>query len=74
VLPNTTHAAALEIAFRISEVVREGAAREAAYPGITIGVATTPADGDQAASLLEAADARLYAQKKHRRATGDAAR
>ena len=72
VLPNTTYAAALEIAARIAEVVREGAAREAAYPGVTIGVATTPEDGDRAASLLEAADARLYAQKKHRRATGDA--
>jgi len=72
VLPNTSHASALEIACRISEVVREGAAREAAYPEITIGVATAPADGEQAASLLEAADARLYAQKKHRRTMGDA--
>lgn len=72
VLPNTSHASALDIAGRISEVVREGAAREAAYPEITIGVATAPADGGQAASLLEAADARLYAQKKHRRTTGDA--
>lgn len=67
VLPNTSHAAALEIARRISELVREGAVREAAYPGITIGVATTPEDGDRAAVLLEAADGRLYAQKKHRR-------
>jgi diguanylate cyclase (GGDEF)-like protein len=72
VLPNTSHASALEIAGRIGEVVREGAAREAAYPGITIGVATAPTDGDQAASLLEAADARLYAQKKHHRTTDDA--
>lgn len=72
VLPDTNHAGALEIAHRISEVVREGAAREAAYPGITIGVATAPADGDRAASLLEAADARLYAQKKHRRTAGEA--
>jgi diguanylate cyclase (GGDEF)-like protein len=67
VLPNTSHAAALEIARRISDLVREGAVREAAYPGITIGVATTPEDGDRAAVLLEAADGRLYAQKKHRR-------
>jgi diguanylate cyclase (GGDEF)-like protein len=74
VLPNTSHAGALDIARRISEVVGEGAAREAAYPGITIGVATAPEDGAQAASLLEAADARLYAQKKHRRTTGDADR
>ncbi|MFK2905282.1 diguanylate cyclase [Dyella ginsengisoli] len=57
---------------RISQLVREGAAREAAYPEITIGVATAPEDGDQAASLLEAADARLYMQKKHRRTTGPA--
>ena len=69
VLPNTSHAVALEIAARISQLVREGAAREAAYPEITIGVATAPDDGDQAASLLEAADARLYMQKKHRRTT-----
>lgn len=72
VLPNTSYAVALEIAARISQLVREGAAREAAYPEITIGVATAPQDGDQAASLLEAADARLYAQKKHRRTTGPA--
>lgn len=72
VLPNTNHACALEIAGRISQLVREGAAREAAYPEISIGVATTPDDGDQAASLLEAADARLYAQKKHRRMTDPA--
>lgn len=72
VLPNTSHAVALEIAARISQLVREGAAREAAYPEITIGVATAPEDGDQAASLLEAADARLYMQKKHRRTTGPA--
>ncbi|TAL81740.1 MAG: diguanylate cyclase, partial [Candidimonas sp.] len=51
-------------------VVREAAAREAVYPEITIGVATMPEDGDQAATLLEAADSRLYAQK-HRRANGD---
>ncbi|TAL86930.1 MAG: sensor domain-containing diguanylate cyclase [Rhodanobacter sp.] len=74
VLPNTNHASALEIASRISELVREGAAREAAYPEISIGVATAPEDGGQAASLLEAADARLYAQKRHRRTTGDADR
>jgi diguanylate cyclase (GGDEF)-like protein len=66
VLPNTSHAVALEIAARISQLVREGAAREAAYPEVTIGVATAPEDGDLAASLLEAADARLYTQKKHR--------
>lgn len=72
VLPNTNHADALDIAARISQLVREGAAREAAYPGVTIGVATMPEDGDQASSLLEAADARLYAQKKRRRTTADA--
>jgi diguanylate cyclase (GGDEF)-like protein len=71
VLPNTNRASAQEIAGRISEVVREGAALEAGYPEITIGVATAPEDGDVAASLLEAADSRLYAQKKHRRPTGD---
>ncbi len=70
VLPQTSHAKALEIALRISAVVREAAAREAVYPEITIGVATMPEDGDQAATLLEAADSRLYAQK-HRRANGD---
>lgn len=73
VLPNTNHADAMEIATRISQHVREGAAREAAYPEITIGVATAPEDGALAASLLEAADARLYAQKKHRTASGAAA-
>ncbi|NMW23511.1 diguanylate cyclase [Rhodanobacter denitrificans] len=70
VLPNTDHASALEIARRISEVIRDGAEREAVYPSITIGIATAPEDGAQAPSLLEAADARLYAQKKHRRTTG----
>lgn len=71
VLPNTSRAGAQEIASRISEVIREGAAREAGYPEITIGVATAPEDGDRAAALLEAADCRLYAQKKHRHPTGD---
>jgi len=66
VLPRTSHAEAQEIAHRIGEVVREAAARAAVYPEITIGVATMPDDGDQAKSLLEVADARLYAQK-HRR-------
>lgn len=72
VLPLTSHAKALEIALRIGTVVREAAAREEAYPEITIGVATLPEDGDRAKSLLEAADARLYAQKHHR-ASGNAA-
>lgn len=71
VLPRTSRAEAQEIAHRIGEVVREAAARAAVYPEITIGVATMPDDGDQAKSLLEAADARLYAQK-HRRATDGA--
>ncbi|UHL63499.1 diguanylate cyclase [Paralcaligenes sp. KSB-10] len=66
VLPLTSHSKALEIAHRIGAVIREGAARAAIYPEITIGVATMPEDGDQAKSLLEAADARLYAQKHHR--------
>jgi diguanylate cyclase (GGDEF)-like protein len=67
VLPLTSHIQAREIALRIGEVVRKAAAREAVYPGITIGVATMPEDGDRAESLLEAADGRLYAQK-HRNA------
>jgi len=71
VLPRTSHAEAQEIAHRIGEVIREAAARAAVYPEITIGVATMPDDGDQAKALLEAADARLYAQK-HRRATDGA--
>jgi len=71
VLPLTSHDKALEIAHRIGTVIREGAAREAAYPEITIGVATMPEDGDKLESLLEAADSRLYAQK-HRRPRGDA--
>ncbi|HWK61247.1 MAG TPA: diguanylate cyclase [Eoetvoesiella sp.] len=71
VLPRTSRAEAQEIAHRIGEVVREAAARAAVYPEITIGVATMPDDGDQAKALLEAADARLYAQK-HRRATDGA--
>lgn len=73
VLPNTSHANAQVIAGRISELVREGAARESAYPEISIGVATAPEDGSQAASLLEVADSRLYAKKRHRRTTPDAA-
>ncbi len=72
VLPTTNHANALEIAGRIAELVREGAAREAAYPEISIGVATAPEDGSQSGSLLEVADARLYAQKRHRRKSDDA--
>ncbi len=66
VLPLTSHAKALEIAQRIGAVIREAAARVAVYPEITIGVATMPEDGDEAKSLLEVADSRLYAQK-HRR-------
>lgn len=73
VLPLTSHAQALEIAHRIVEVIGEAAARVAVYPEITIGVATMPEDGDQAKSLLEVADSRLYAQK-HRRAKGDASK
>lgn len=72
VLPQTSHTEAQEIAHRIGAVVREAAARAAVYPEITIGVATMPEDGDQAKSLLETADARLYAQK-HRRAKDDTA-
>jgi diguanylate cyclase len=71
VLPMTSRDKALEIAHRIGAAMREGAARESTYPEITIGVATLPEDGDQAKSLLEAADARLYATKR-RRAKGDA--
>jgi len=66
VLPATSHTRALEIALRIGTVIRETAAREAAYPEITIGVATMPEDGDHAESLLGVADTRLYAQKRHR--------
>lgn len=73
VLPQTSHAKALEIALRIGSVIRKAAAHEAAYPEITIGVATLPEDGDRAESLLEAADTRLYAQK-HRGAREDAAK
>ncbi len=68
VLPGTSHIRALEVARRIGEVVREGAAGEDSYPEITIGVASTPEDGDLAASLLEVADARLYTQKRERKA------
>lgn len=73
VLPLTDHATAVEIADRIRAVIREGSAREATHPEITIGVATMPDDGVQVKSLLEAADSRLYAQK-HRRANDDATR
>lgn len=73
VLPQTSHTKALEIALRIGSVIRKAAAHEAAYPEITIGVATLPEDGDRAESLLEAADTRLYAQK-HRGAREDAAK
>jgi diguanylate cyclase (GGDEF)-like protein len=73
VLPQTSHAKALEIALRIGSVIRKAAAHEAAYPEITKGVATLPQDGDRAESLLEAADTRLYAQK-HRGAEGDTAK
>jgi diguanylate cyclase (GGDEF)-like protein len=66
VLPQTSHTQALEIACRIVAVVREAAARVAVYPEITIGVATMPEDGDQAKSLLEVADSRLYAKKRRR--------
>ena len=63
VLPSTSRNKALEIADRIGTAIRQAAARESTYPEITIGVATMPEDGEQARSLLEVADARLYATK-----------
>jgi diguanylate cyclase (GGDEF)-like protein len=72
VLPLTNHTKALEIAVRIDTAIREAAAREAAYPEITIGVATMPEDGDSVQLLLEVADSRLYGRKRHR-TKGDSA-
>lgn len=64
VLPATGQAEAQAIALRIHRTIGEVAARKEVYPGITLGVATLPDDGESASELLEAADARLYALKK----------
>lgn len=67
VLPDTTREHALSIAERMTDAIRDAATREAAYPTVSIGVASTPDDGRDAGSLIQAADTALYASKKRRR-------
>lgn len=68
ILPDTSKEQARSIAQRMTEAIREAAAREAAYPAVSIGVAAAPDDGWDAASLIEAADTALYGAKNRRRA------
>ncbi len=66
VLPETGHDDAVAIAQRIHAAVLEVSRREDVRPGLSIGVATLPRDGDSVQALMDVADARLYAQKRHR--------
>lgn len=65
-LPETGHEEAVAIARRIHAAVLEASRREDVRPGLSIGVATLPDDGDSVQALMDVADARLYAQKRHR--------
>jgi diguanylate cyclase (GGDEF)-like protein len=63
ILPETSEAAAHEVAIRIQKRL----ASEAEQPrlGVSIGVATYPTHGLTVSMLLEAADQELYAVKAH---------
>ena len=67
ILPHTGAEQAHAIAARINQAIGEAAAREAAYPGLSIGVASAPDQGTDAAALIEAADRSLYQGKERRR-------
>ncbi|MGB7754721.1 MAG: diguanylate cyclase [Salinisphaera sp.] len=68
VLPNTDQDEVRHLAQRLVAHVDRCAHGRAVYPGLSVGAATTPADGTQAAVLLEAADVALYRHKQWRRA------
>lgn len=66
VLPHTSLEQAQEVARRIARAINEAAAREPSRPGVSIGVGAAPEHGWDAASLMEAADRMLYAEKSGR--------
>lgn len=68
ILPGASKQQAQHIAHRMAASIGEAAAREAACPAISIGAASAPDDGRDAASLIEAADRALYDSKERRRA------
>ena len=77
VLPDTDKAEALETARRIQSVV-DGlkpykSKDKQIHVGVSIGVATSPEDGDDVRTLIARADVNMYADKKRRRESASAA-
>lgn len=68
VLPRTTREQAVQMAERMTRTIGEAASKEPAHPAITVGVASAPADGWDATTLIEAADKRLYDCKAKKKA------
>lgn len=68
ILPGTDKPQAQQIAQRMAQTIAIGAASEATYPAISIGVACTPEDGQNADQLIRAADTALYQVKRERSA------
>jgi diguanylate cyclase (GGDEF)-like protein len=66
-LPGTDAEQAQQIAQRMSRAIAEAAARETAYPAISVGVATAPADSWDPTALIHAADMALYQNKERQR-------
>jgi len=67
ILPGTSKEQAQSIAQRMTEAIREAATKGAAYPSVSIGVASMPDDGNDAVTLIEVADTALYGAKDRRR-------
>lgn len=68
VLPHTTMEQAIQVAERMTRTIGEAASREPAHPAVTVGMASAPADGWDATTLIEAADKRLYDRKAKKKA------
>jgi diguanylate cyclase (GGDEF)-like protein len=70
-MPQTPHAEAVTIADRLAAELDSLPERKVAgstqQQAASYGVSTSPDDGTTAAALLEVADARMYAMKRHRR-------
>jgi diguanylate cyclase (GGDEF)-like protein len=66
ILPATDKPQAQQIARRMAQTIATGAASEATYPAISIGVACAPEDGQNADQLIRAADTALYQVKRER--------
>jgi diguanylate cyclase (GGDEF)-like protein len=66
ILPATDKPQAQQIARRMAQTIATGAASEATYPAISIGVACAPEDGQNADQLIRVADTALYQVKRER--------